>query len=137
MCHNASVLTAGFVLLASLLPTVAQAKINCATAMTTPELNYCADQGLEAADAELNAAYKKAIAYIRTTGSERPYDPRSWEKALRASQQAWVAFRDAECAGLVPMAFSGGTITTSAVLGCKTTMTEARTKALISIYKGD
>lgn len=108
--------------------------IDCSKAIATPELNACADLELQAADGKLNAAYRKALAYIEKSGGEKPYDPVSWANALRASQRAWIAFRDADCDGLVPMSWGGGTGTTSAVLYCKTVKTEARTTELIAIY---
>jgi uncharacterized protein YecT (DUF1311 family) len=115
----------------------ADAPLNCDTAMTTPELNACAGRALDAADAKLNDAYKKALAFVKSTGNDKPHDPASWEKALRASQKSWIAYRDADCGGLVPMSWGGGTGTTSAVLYCKTVKTETRTNELIAIYKSE
>jgi uncharacterized protein YecT (DUF1311 family) len=129
-----AVMLSGIVNLAS--PALAaDPKVTCAKAITTPELNLCAERTLQAADAKLNAAYKKALAEIRKSESAKPYDRASWEKALRASQTAWIAFRDADCSGLVPMSWTGGTGTTAAVLGCKTDKTEARTKELVAIME--
>jgi uncharacterized protein YecT (DUF1311 family) len=117
------------------IPANAAPPVNCDKAMATSELNQCAEQAFQAADAKLNAAYRKALASIRKSGGEKPYDPASWEKALRASQSAWIAYRDADCNGLVPMSWGGGTGTTAAVLGCKTDKTESRTKELTAIYE--
>jgi uncharacterized protein YecT (DUF1311 family) len=115
----------------------ADAPLNCDTAMSTPELNACAGRALDTADAALNDAYKKALAFIKGTSNEKPHDPASWERALRASQKAWLAYRDADCGGLVPMSWGGGTGTTSAVLYCKTVKTETRTTELTAIYTSD
>jgi uncharacterized protein YecT (DUF1311 family) len=73
----------------------AEEKIDCANAMSTVEMNFCAEQELNKADAALNETYKKALAAIPEMATEKPYDAKSWEEALRASQRAWVAFRDA------------------------------------------
>jgi uncharacterized protein YecT (DUF1311 family) len=108
----------------------------CDKAVSTAELNLCSERARQAADARLNAVFAKAIDTIRKSGQEKPYDPVSWEKALRASQRAWIVFRDADCKGLVPMSWTGGTGTTSAVLECMTAKTEFRTKELVAIYKG-
>ena len=112
------------------LPAVAAEQIDCSNANNTLEMNFCADKEFAAADAELNAVYKRALARIAQSDGEKPYDPKSWETALRASQRAWVAFRDADCKGLVPMEWSGGTGTTAAVLGCMVQLTQARAKSL-------
>lgn len=109
--------------------------IDCNNAMSTVEMNYCAGEDFEKADAELNALYAKAIAAIPGMATEKPYDAKSWEEALRGSQRAWVAFRDAECGGHVPMFWGGGTGTTVDVLGCKTSLTQARSKELKDRYE--
>ena len=82
----------------------------------------------------MNAIYKKALASIPSLASEKPYDAKSWLDKLRASQRAWVAFRDAECKDLVPMSWSGGTGTSGAVLGCMSGMTKVRTKDLVEQF---
>ena len=93
-------------------------------------MNFCADKDYKAADAGLNEAYQQALAQIAKEGGEKPYDAKSWEAALRTSQRAWVAFRDADCRGLVPMSWGGGTGTTGGVLACLTQLTQERTKML-------
>jgi uncharacterized protein YecT (DUF1311 family) len=113
----------------------AEEAINCDTAVATHELNACEEKALDAADAEMNAVYKKVLAFIAKSGTEKPYDSKSWEDALRASQRAWVAFRDADCKGLIPMSWTGGTGTTGAVLGCMLAKTKARTKDLQELYE--
>ena len=110
-------------------------KIDCANAMNTHDLNHCASKELEAADTELNAVYKRALAAIPGMASdEERYNAKSWEAALRASQRAWVAFRDAECGGHVPMFNSGGSATTAEVIYCEVELTQARTKKLKERY---
>lgn len=89
---------------------------------------------MQASDAKLNAVYKKVLAHIAESELEAPYDPASWEKAMRESQRAWVAFRDADCKGAVPMEWSGGSGTSSAVTGCMTEKTDARMKDLTERY---
>ena len=109
--------------------------IDCSNAMATVELNFCSEKELDKADADLNAAYKKVLGFIAKSDGENPYDAKSWETALRESQRAWVAFRDADCKGLIPMSWSGGTGATGAVLGCMSEKTKARTKELSELYE--
>jgi uncharacterized protein YecT (DUF1311 family) len=111
-----------------------QPRIDCANAMTTAEMNVCAERDLDKADAALNAAYQRALKAIPGKAVDEPYDTRSWEEALRKSQRAWLAYRDAECKDHTPMHWSGGTGTTVAVLGCLAALTEARTKELAAHY---
>jgi uncharacterized protein YecT (DUF1311 family) len=110
-------------------------KLDCTAPQDTVSQNACAEKDLEAADAALNAAYKKALASIAKSDQSAPYDQKSWEAALRSSQRAWVAFRDADCKGDVPFLWSGGTGTTAAVLGCMTTKTKTRTEELNERYE--
>lgn len=105
-------------------------KIDCDKATSTVEMTYCAEKAFEAADKELNEVYKAALAKIAKTGNPAPYDAKPWEAALRGSQRAWVAFRDAECKELEPMEWSGGTATSMSVLGCLEHLTQERVKAL-------
>ena len=65
-------------------------------------------KAFQEADAKLNAVYKNVLAHIAESDLEKPYDRESWEKAMRESQRAWVAFRDADCKGAVPMEWSAG-----------------------------
>ena len=108
--------------------------IDCSKAGNTVEINYCADRDYAEADRALNEAYKKTLAVIAKEGGPAPYSAARWEQELRTSQRAWIAFRDADCKGLVPMEWSGGTGTASAVLGCMTEQTRARTAALLARY---
>jgi uncharacterized protein YecT (DUF1311 family) len=108
--------------------------IDCGKAATTVEMNYCADRDYAEADRALNETYQKALAVIARSGGPAPYTPAQWEQELRASQRAWLAFRDADCKGLAPMEWSGGSGTASAVLGCMIDLTKARSKALLDRY---
>ena len=112
----------------------AEPPIDCEKATATFELNFCAGKELTKADAELNEVYAKVLARIPAISSEPPYDAKSFEAALRASQRAWVAYRDADCNGLVPMSWNGGTATSGEVLGCMTSKTKERTKDLLERY---
>lgn len=102
--------------------------IDCESANTTVEMNFCADKDFAAADKSLNTAYRSAIAEVKGRNLDPPYSAKQFEDALRASQRAWIAFRDADCKDLVPQEWSGGTGTTSAVLSCMTEKTKQRIK---------
>ncbi|MEQ1715382.1 MAG: lysozyme inhibitor LprI family protein [Hyphomicrobium sp.] len=115
----------------------AEEAIDCANAMATVEMNACAEKLLEKADAALNETYKKALTAVPEMAGEKPYDAKGWEEALRASQRAWVAFRDAECNNHVAMFWTGGSGATADILGCMTDKTEARTKELKARYEAE
>jgi uncharacterized protein YecT (DUF1311 family) len=109
---------------------------DCTEAMSTMEMNACAGAEFEKADAELNRVYKDAIASNPEMATdEQPFDKASWEEALRASQRAWIAFRDAECEDHVEKFWAGGSGRTVEIIGCKTEKTEQRTKELKQRYE--
>lgn len=122
------------VMVATAAPAMAGAKINCTNASSTFEMNHCAELDFSAADAKLNSVYKRALAAVPDMAFEKPYDTKSWVAALRESQRAWVAFRDAECKNHVAMLWTGGTGATVDILGCMTEKTQARSKELIDRY---
>lgn len=115
-------------------PAAADDAIDCANANSTVEMNFCSDKAFDEADAKLNAVYQNVLAQIAKSDLEKPYDRASWEAAMREAQRAWVAFRDADCKGAVPMEWSGGTGTSAAVSGCMTEKTETRAKELSERY---
>lgn len=115
-------------------PAAAEDPIDCTGPSTTVAMNFCSDAAFKAADTKLNDVYKKVLANIAASDLDKPYDRASWEAALREAQRAWVAFRDADCKGAVPMEWSGGTGTSAAVAGCMTEKTDARAQDLMERY---
>ncbi|WP_230969234.1 lysozyme inhibitor LprI family protein [Nitrogeniibacter aestuarii] len=100
----------------------------CVTQANTQEMNACARQQLDAADARLNEAYtalKAALPAENTPGVAGP-SPRL---ALRDAQRAWITFRDADCAAQAQL-YAGGSIVTLIHLGCLQQRTEQRTREL-------
>ena len=74
--------------------TDAAAGQNCRNANTQLELNQCFGAAYKSADGEMNAVYQQVLkAYSG--------DPKFIEK-FKASQRAWVVFRDAEMEAVYP-----------------------------------
>ena len=120
------------------VPTRAEEPLDCTEAMSTVEMNTCAGAEFAKADRELNEVYARALKAIPDMAPEEPqFDAKAWENALRASQRAWIAFRDAECEDHIAMFWSGGTGATVDVIGCKTEKTEARIKDLKARYENE
>lgn len=109
-------------------------KIDCRAPKYTAQINTCADRAFLKADAELNAVFKKVLAKIAAEGGEAPYDAKSWGEAARKAQRAWVAGRDADCKGLVPMEWTGGSGTSAAVMDCMIDKTRTRIRELSERY---
>lgn len=105
------------------LPALAQDDVDCATTSIQAELNYCAVLELEAADAELNAAYADAVDAARGFDGQQ-------EALLRDAQRAWIAFRDAACSAEASLV-DGGTMQPMVGTGCLTRLTLERTEDLL------
>lgn len=106
----------------------------CLSATSTPEGVQCMDQALSDADRKLNAAYRKALSVIAQS-TDRPQVQRAaWKQQLTAAQQAWIAFRDADCGDLVASEWNGGTGTSQAILACRYDKTVQRTDEILSRY---
>jgi uncharacterized protein YecT (DUF1311 family) len=91
----------------------------------------CVEKLAQAADAKLNEAYRSAVKAIETSDSK---DKTAWKAALKKGQQAWIAFRDADCGDLIGYEWGEGTGMGSAVESCILQKTEARTRDLVNRY---
>jgi uncharacterized protein YecT (DUF1311 family) len=109
-------------------------RIDCASASATPELNHCAEIRLKKADSELAAALEKVRVQAAKRAGAKPHDLASWMAGLDAAHKSWSAYREADCKGLVPYEWQGGTGTTLAVLECMAQMTEQRAFELTERY---
>lgn len=106
---------------------------HCDAPQNQADMNACAAIAFERADAELNAAYREAIAAARAADAEidRNYDTRpTSEEKLREAQRAWIVFRDAHCTVVGYEEARGGSMEPMSYEGCRTSVTEARTEQL-------
>ena len=122
------------VLLLLALPAGAQ-EVDCENAMAQQEMNLCAAQDYEEADAALNAAYKQARAAMQGLDADLPEGDRGAEAALRAAQRAWLPYRDAACAS-EGWLMHGGSAEPLVVYGCLATLTRQRTQDLLYLAEG-
>jgi uncharacterized protein YecT (DUF1311 family) len=117
----------------------ADPEVDCENAMAQPELNACAWQDYERADAALNAQWKLTVARMKEQdrGFDRTYDKRpGYYDTLLAAQRAWLTYRDQHCAS-EGYAMRGGSAEPMVISGCQATLTDQRTaqlKALIEEY---
>ncbi|WP_374432514.1 lysozyme inhibitor LprI family protein [Tabrizicola sp.] len=115
------------------LPAAAQ-EVDCANAMAQVDLNACAYQDWEAADADLNAAYKRAMALLQDWDANLPAAEQGGAQALKEAQRAWITFRDKACEA-EGYAFKGGSAEPLLVYGCMRVLTEERTAHLTSMVE--
>ena len=110
------------------LPAAAQ-EIDCANAVTQIDMNQCAYTDWEAADADLNAAYKRAMALLQKWDADMPEAEKGGAAALKDAQRAWITFRDKACEA-EGHAMKGGSAEPLLVYGCMRQLTEDRTGQL-------
>lgn len=116
-------------------PALAQ-EVDCATAEAQVELTFCAEQDWLAADAELNAAYKAAMAVMRRVDANLAEGDGAAEGFLRQAQRDWVAYRDNACAAeAYPL--HGGSAEPMAIYGCRARLTQERTLGLYYLTEND
>ena len=115
------------------LPAAAQ-ESDCASAMAQAELNQCAYQDWEAADAELNAAYRQALALLAAWDATLPAGEQGGGAALKEAQRAWITFRNKACEaeGYV---MKGGSAQPLLVYGCMRQLTEERSAHLAAMVE--
>lgn len=111
---------------------------NCDAPATQSEMNACARQDWEAADAQLNAAWGEALAiaqdedaFLESSGGD---NRSSFVDTLRKTQRAWIGFRDSECEFRGFQA-RGGTMEALLVNQCLGEMTRDRTRQLRDIVQ--
>lgn len=97
------------------------ARAECDAGLPQQGLNDCAFREFEAADAALNATYRRIVARLAGQTEAR--------QLLTKAQRAWVAFRDAEC-GFSASGVQGGSIQPMIASMCQTDLTKVRTEAL-------
>lgn len=112
-----ALMVAGLAGLTGLVPTAwADA---CADASDQATMNKCAGKALKASDGELNTLYKQIEARLK--------DDQDKTRLLVAAQQAWIAFRDAEC-DFSATGVAGGSAYPMIILQCRDGLTQNRVK---------
>lgn len=118
-------------------PAAAQ-EVDCANAVTQADMNQCAYQDWDAADAELNLAYGRAMKLLKEWDAGLPADEQGGAEALREAQRAWITFRDKACEA-EGYAMKGGSAEPLLVYGCMRELTEERTghlQGMVEAYGG-
>jgi uncharacterized protein YecT (DUF1311 family) len=107
---------------------------NCDLAQDTMSMAACLDKQYAAADAVLNAAYKSAMAQMKSIDESLPKSERGAQDALRSAQRAWIAVRDGTCAA-EGFNWVGGSGQGIAVMSCMLDETEARSEVLARLVR--
>ena len=119
-----------FNLLAVTSPAAVTAQdLDCSNPQTQVEMTGCAAQAFEAADADLNLAYRMARDMARRLDQGLPADQIPAEVILRDAQRAWIPYRDQACEAESLLA-RGGSLQNQLFYMCLERLTRARTEDL-------
>ncbi len=102
----------------SFLTVAEEAVLDCDSAMTTLQINYCASIELALAQAEL-------AQYLEATFEHKSHDP-ELVKSIKVSQEDWLAYRSSHCDSVYTQ-WRDGTIRGVMAISCKTKLTKQRT----------
>jgi uncharacterized protein YecT (DUF1311 family) len=97
-------------------------------------LSACLERAWQAADRDLNAAYRQAQAHIDRACEADAACRTDWRASLQRAQRAWIAYRDADCRELVGYEWRGGTGAGPATLSCLRDRTAERAQDLARRY---
>lgn len=116
-------------------------EVDCQNAQAQIEMNICAGRDYEAADEELNAAYKVTMAAARKMDEQAREMGEHYVgavDALKRAQRAWIGYRDGQCE-LAGFEARGGSMEPMLVSGCLADLTRKRTAELkaVSEFSGN
>jgi uncharacterized protein YecT (DUF1311 family) len=109
------------------IATLSHAKVDCQKAITTPDINACAQAEFEQVEKQLNDTYRRVMQSL-----SKPDDGIAYadiKKSLIEAQRAWVVFRQKDCDAYFTL-YAAGTIRTVMYIGCMQGHAERRIKAL-------
>lgn len=113
-------------------------EMTCNPEGTQAEMNICAWDDFQKADDELNAVYKKAMAFAKDQDENLADQPdlKGAVAALKKAQRAWIDYRDGHCDG-VGFSARGGSMEPMLVAGCQEELTKNRTAELKALMEDD
>lgn len=109
--------------------------LDCANAITTPEINECASIEKDKVEAKLNDTYKKALAFLDNSDPLIKEDAAKAKAKLKEAQRAWIKFRETDCDAIYSFNASG-TMRTVLWIGCMQSHAEQRINELNNFMEG-
>ena len=113
--------------------------IDCVRPPNTQAVIWCSGKELGRTDDELNAVYKKALAFLVKIDESRAESGQfdaGVAKSLEDAEHAWIKYRDTNCDAMSAESL-GGTAYSAYVFYCQIEMTRARTKELKKLIGED
>ncbi len=127
--YGYGIVVAGATLLAAMAGAGVAGAQDCSDPMDQHTMNRCAYEDWQAADEELNAVWKQAMAVARDMDEYTPAGEATMSQSLREAQRSWIAFRDQACLA-ESLLMRGGSAQAMLEFGCKARLTRTRTEDL-------
>ena len=110
--------------------------VSCNQNSSMADMTNCSKHDLDKAEAALMKAYQQALAKIDADFSVNTDKDTNvgYKKALKASQDAWIKFRDLDC-DFSNYDRNGGSSQLMNIYDCKADMTNTRAKELEGLIK--
>ncbi len=109
--------------------------LDCANAITTPDINECVAIEKDKVEVKLNETYQRVLAFLDNSDPLIKEDAAKAKMKLKEAQRAWITFREADCDAVYAYNASG-TIRTVMWIGCMQTHAEQRIAELNSFMEG-
>ncbi len=110
------------------------APLQCFAAECVFHNNYqhtsCVAKELKKAKIDLDYAYQRSLDAIKADRDRSEADKASRRTNLIGAQKAWIAYKEAQCNGVVADRWAGGSGMAQAVLSCELAHARIRTKEL-------
>lgn len=117
------------------LPVWAQ-EVDCTDPFTQIDMTFCAEAEWNAADADLNLAYKEAMQVMKQIDANLPDVDQGAAGLLRQAQRDWISFRDNAC-DAEGYTVHLGSAEPMVIFGCRARLTVQRTDDLMLLATGD
>ena len=137
LLSNCAAMLLAFVLASAAASSATAQSPDCSDSgqLTQLAMNFCAGEEFSAADAELNATWKKVFPEIKSRASGGDDNPqKDWPLRVLEAQRSWIAFRDAHCES-VSYAYRGGSIEPLIFQTCRTELTRRRTSQIRALIE--
>lgn len=102
--------------------------LDCAKAVSTPDIAECAVREQKQVEARLNARYQKLMRELDGKNDPASRSP-ELKQAVIEAQRAWVKYREADCKAVYQM-YIDGSARGAMFTGCMQAHAEQRIKAL-------
>lgn len=110
-------------------------EVDCKDKEVSAQVDECVSLDFNAADKELNEAYKNLTIKISDSYKRDAALGKEFLNVIKLSQLAWIKFRDTNCAAYAFQIENGTQAYKTTSLACSARMSRERTQELLKLYQ--